>query len=103
VLFGAGLVVPTNVEACVERRYFSTVHYLALTASDEALRARLLERPAWRRSSSERFIAGQLEFSHWLRERAREPGDSFECLETTLEAPATTAAKAERWIRTRIG
>lgn len=49
-LFGAGAGVPENIETCVERRYFTEVHYLALVCSDDVLQDRLLTRPAWRGS-----------------------------------------------------
>jgi hypothetical protein len=56
VLFGAGMGVPTNLEPCVERRYFSKVHYLALTCDSESLAERLRQRPQWRQSSDETFL-----------------------------------------------
>ena len=46
ILCGAG--VPEQFERCVERRYFSTIHYLALVCTDETLAERLRSRPAWR-------------------------------------------------------
>ena len=44
-----GCMAPHQLEPCVERRYFSAVHYLALVAAPEELRRRLQSRPAWRR------------------------------------------------------
>ena len=49
-LYGAGVGVPENIEPCVERRYFSKVHYLVLVCSYETLQDQLLSRPAWRLS-----------------------------------------------------
>jgi hypothetical protein len=51
---------PENVEPCVERRYFSTVHYLALVCEDQELVERLQGRPAWRDSSDPAYIAEHL-------------------------------------------
>ena len=56
VLFGAGFGVPGNIEPCIERRYFSAVHYLALTCADEDLRERLRARPEWRGSGQAAFV-----------------------------------------------
>ncbi|MFN8446753.1 MAG: hypothetical protein U0175_38525 [Caldilineaceae bacterium] len=39
VLFGAGCGVPANLESCIERRYISTIHYLALVCEDELCNA----------------------------------------------------------------
>ena len=36
--------------SCVERRYFGTLHYLALTCEDEVLVERLRPRPSWRQT-----------------------------------------------------
>ena len=55
VLFGAGVGVPANLEACVERRYLADVHILALVCDDEVLAERLLSRPEWRRSGDAGF------------------------------------------------
>lgn len=44
--FGAGLGVPAHLEACIERRYLGSIHYLALVCSDERLATRLRARPA---------------------------------------------------------
>ena len=50
LLFGGGFAVPGNIEACVERRYFSAVHYLALTCDAGLMLRRLRNRSAWRGS-----------------------------------------------------
>jgi hypothetical protein len=69
VLFGAGTGVPENLEPCVERRYFSALHYLALTCDDDLLAERLRRRPAWRRTvdqTTARVLA-------WIRSRLSAP------------------------------
>lgn len=68
VMFNSGMVVPENVEGCVERRYFSEVHYLALVCEDEVLAERLRSRPAWRKSSDPANIEEQVRFNRWFRE-----------------------------------
>ena len=47
-IFGAGFGVPASLENLVERRYFSTIKYLALVCNDQELTNRLLKRPDWR-------------------------------------------------------
>ena len=66
VLFGAGAGVPENIENCIERRYFSAAHYLALVCTDDALTKRLHARPTWRRSHSSEFIEEQSRFNQWF-------------------------------------
>ncbi len=73
VLFGAGTGVPSNMEPCIFRRYFSSLHYLALTCDDEVLTERLHQRPAWRACGDE-FIQRQLTFNQWFKTAtSREP------------------------------
>ena len=48
---------PKHFQQCVERRYFSTIHYLALVCDNETLASRLRSRPAWRKFSDEDIIA----------------------------------------------
>ena len=101
VLFGAG-VIPDNIEPCLERRYFSQSHYLALTCEADALAERLRLRPAWRQSSDDAFIEGQLGFNIWLQEQAAEPNSKIELLDTTHEPIETTTEQVAAWIRAKI-
>lgn len=102
VLFNAGMAVPENVEACVEQRYFSTVHYLALTCPAEALAERLRQRPVWRASSSPAFIEEQVQFNRWCRTEAPTLTPPVELLDTNTATVAETAAQVAAWIRRKI-
>lgn len=93
VLFGAGIGVPANLDPCVERRYFSTVHYLALVCDDDVLAQRLHARPAWRDSADHGFVEAQLEFNQWFK---RQP--TIDLLDTTHATPDVTAAAVLHWI-----
>jgi hypothetical protein len=66
VLFGAGMGVPKNLETCIERRYFPSIHYLALTCSAQILTRRLHARPSWRGSSEPEFLQEHLKFNQWF-------------------------------------
>jgi len=101
-IFNAGMAVPENVEPCVERRYFSTVHYLALTCDDDVLAERLRRRPAWRESSSPEWIAEQLRFNRWFKERADEVTPPVRMIDTTEATVSATVASVAVWIRHKI-
>ena len=101
VIFLAG-ATPENVEPCVERRYFSQVHYLALVSDEQVLAERLQRRPPWRESSDERFIAGQLRFNRWLTQRGSRASPPIELLETSGESVAKSVEKVAGWIREKI-
>ncbi len=100
VLFNAGMGVPENIESCVERRYFSQVHYLALVCDDQTLETRLKARPAWRESGGDEWIRGQQSFNRWLRESG--PGHGVDLLETGSKELDQTTDEAADWIRRHI-
>jgi hypothetical protein len=100
VLFGAGTGVPDNIERCTERRYFTTLHYLALTCDDEALAARLRRRPGWRNSDGETFLEGELRFNRWFKEKG--PALSIDLIDTTVDLPEQSTEKVVAWIRRKL-
>jgi predicted kinase len=98
VLFGAGMGVPDKIEPCVERRYFSVVHYLALTCDDDVLAERLRARPRWRASANDAFIESQVTFNRWFRETNPTLDPPITTLDTTHVALEETAAQVMAWI-----
>ena len=100
VIFNAGMSVPANIENCVERRYFSQVHYLALVCANPVLEARLKARPAWRESGGEAWIQGQQRFNQWLNEQS--PAQGIDLIETSGKALEETAGEAADWIRRHV-
>jgi hypothetical protein len=102
VLFGAGAGVPGNIEPCVERRYFSAVHYLALTCADDALAARLRARPQWRASAGDAFIEDQVNFNRWFKETGPTLDPPVTLIDTTHSTTEKTAGQAADWIANTI-
>jgi hypothetical protein len=98
VLFGGGCAVPANIEPLAERRYFSAVHYLALTCDAAELMARLRARPAWRASAEEPFLSQQLAFNAWLRDPPAEAAALLAPLDTSSCAVDVTIGVINRWI-----
>lgn len=96
-LFGAGFVVPENLESCIERRYFSTIHYLGLTCSEEAQIERLQSRPTWRHTAE--ILDEQVAFNRWVRENAEKTTPPIELLDTTNISVEETAAQIRAWIK----
>ena len=64
VLFGGGS--PYEFERLHRRKYFSTIHYLALTCDPSVLENRLLARPAWRSAFRPEFIKAQTDWNQWF-------------------------------------
>ena len=97
-LFGAGLAVPENVEKCVERRYFSQTHYLALVCDEDALRHRLLARPAWRKSGQPERLQEQLDFNRWLLNEGPKQIPRVTLLDTTHAPVEDSASAVKEWM-----
>lgn len=101
VLFGAGAGVPENLEPCVERRYFSAVHYLALACDDDVLAERLRERPAWRGSGGQEYIDSHLQFNRWFK--GQQTGEfPISLIDTTHSTLESTLDQVRRWILSKL-
>lgn len=102
-LFGAGAGVPENLENCVERRYFSAIHYLALVCSDDVLTKRLLARPQWRGTQTSAFIDEQKRFNQWfMNYNSRGLRPAIRLLDTTLLSVEETAQEISNWIHENL-
>ena len=97
VLCGVG--VPAQFEQCIERRYFSELHYLALVCEAEILAARLLKRPATRGTYNDECIKGQVKFNHWLLSNAQNTDPRMTLLDNSEITVDETVAKVEQWVR----
>ena len=103
VLFGAGTGVPANLERCVERRYFSTIHYLSLVCDDNVLAARLQQRPAWRQSSGQPYLEEQLRFNRWFKTYNQNGGHPpMTLVDTSRSTLEETAHAVIDWITAHI-
>ena len=101
VLFNAG-AIPNNIEPCIERCYYSAIHYLALTCDDKTLIDRLTQRPAWRQSDHQQFIEAQVKFNRWFRERSTGANPKIELLDTTDKSVAITTEQVVAWISGKV-
>jgi hypothetical protein len=97
VLFGAGAGVPENIEPCVERRYFSGTHYLALVCDDEVLEERLRARPAWRGCGEPGYIENHIRFNHWFKE-GQNGSHPIALIDTTHASLEGTVGQVRAWI-----
>ncbi len=95
VLFGAGFGVPENIEACIERRYFSSVSYLALTCDADKLVSRLRARPQWRANAADAFIKSQVSFNQWFKDTGPTLNPPITLLDTTNATLEETAVQVQ--------
>jgi len=101
VLFGAGVGVPANLETCVERRYFSALHYLALICEDGLLVERLKQRPPWRGTHSPDYHAEHVRFNGWFKAQAAQSTPAITLIDTSTTSVGDTATQVAAWIRDR--
>jgi hypothetical protein len=97
-----GSAVPEQYEACPERRYFTTIHYLALVCDDKLLRERLAVRPGWRRSGDTAFLDQMSAFNRWFRENGQDSEPGITLLDTSTYSVGETARQTAEWIQTRV-
>ncbi len=100
ILCGAG--VPAQFEQCIERRYFSNGHYLALVCEDETLACRLRNRPAWRGSSKDDYIEEHIKFNRWLIDNAQKTQPPMTLLNTSGITVDESVAAIEQWIHSHL-
>jgi predicted kinase len=94
-----GTVLPDQFEDCPERRYFSTLHYLALVCDDDLLAQRLQDRPAWRQSHTPEFVKNMLAFNRWLKEHAPTTSPPMTLYDTSHRSIPETVDDVAHWIR----
>ena len=99
ILCGAG--IPAQFEECVERRYFSDLHYLALVCEDEVLASRLRSRPAWRGVSAD-YIDRHVEFNRWLKANAQNTLPPMSTLDTSEISVSETVERVKQWAVNRL-
>ena len=95
-----GSVSPGQFEPCVESRYFSSIHYLALVCNDETLTARLQNRPNWRDTQSEEFVLKQIKWMKWFKNTKHE--QDIELVDTSNSGVEETAKSVRDWIRSKL-
>ncbi len=101
VLFNAG-AIPDNVIECVEARYFSGLHFLALVCKGEELARRLKARPEWRGSGQDPFVTEQLRFNQWLIDNGQTDGRNMALIDSSADDLAGTLQKVSDWMQACI-
>ena len=92
---------PAQIAACPERRYFPSVHFLALVCDPAELAARLQARPQWRASGLAEFLETMLSYNAWFRQHAAAgaaaAGAALDLLDTTGQPLADTVDTVLAW------
>jgi len=94
-----GVTEPTQFENCVERRYFSELHYLALVCNEHVHPSRLQHRSALGGASRDEFIEKQIKFNQWLVDNAQITEPPMTLLDNSELTVDETTEEITRWIR----
>lgn len=97
-----GTALPEQFETCPERRYFSTLYYLAMVCDDSLLRERLQQRPQWRGSGSNDVVERMVQFNRWLKEHATVTNPPIALYESSYQSVQETTKGVAQWIRERL-
>ena len=97
-----GTAIPEQFETCPERRYFSTLYYLAIVCNDALLEERLKLRPQWRKAGSNEFLERMLQFNRWLKEYAATTNPAMTLYDNSQQSIQETTREVAQWIHERL-
>lgn len=95
-LFGSAS--PEQFENCRTRKYFSRIHYLALTCDAETLRERLRSRPSWRQSSNPAKIEHHIDWNQRFIENEGRATPEYSTLDTSKRTPQECTQDFMVWV-----
>ena len=97
-----GTAIPEQFETCPERRYFSTLYYLAIVCADELLKERLQQRPQWRKSGTDSGVREMIRFNRWLKANAATTNPPMTLYDNSNQSIQETTSYVARWIREKL-
>jgi broad-specificity NMP kinase len=97
-----GSATPSQYEKCVQSRYFSQIHYLAMVCNSDKLEARLKARPEWRDSSKTEFIQNMLAYNQWFKDNAKDSPYDLTLLDTTSISIDDSVKQVIHWFTSKI-
>jgi hypothetical protein len=98
----SGSAIPSQYEACPERRYFVQSYYLALVCDAGELTRRLQARPDWRECSDAQIIERMLTFNQWFADNAAQTEPPMALLDTTGLTVEDAVQRVAAWVRSRL-
>jgi adenylate kinase len=94
-----GCAVPEQFENCLERRYFSEIHYIAIVCAEDILYKRLTE---YRGYEDQGYIKVSVDFNAWLKENADKTQPGIQLLDNSNLTVDEAAEIVEEWIYKHI-
>lgn len=94
VVLGAASI-PEQFENTYERRFFSTIYYIALVCKPEALEERMR---VGRKIADMDWIESSISFNQWLMDNGESHVPKIEICDITHKTSAEVASDLDRWI-----
>lgn len=90
-----GCAVPEQFEDCLERRYFSDIHYIAIVCDEDILYKRITE---YRGYQDQEYVKGSNSFNTWLKENADKTKPNIEVLDNSHLTVDEAVKIVDKWI-----
>lgn len=94
-----GTTLPQHLDNSLEKRYFSSINFLALVCEDEVLADRLRARPTWRGFNDE-TIAEHVSFNQWIKNNYQTRSMPMEILDTSNKGIEECVEEVKSWLVT---
>lgn len=94
-----GCAVPEQFEGCLERRYFSEIHYITIVCDEDILYKRLTE---YRGYEDQEYVKGSISFNAWLKGNVDKTQPSMQLLDNSHLTVDEAAKIVEEWIYKHI-
>lgn len=95
-----GCAVPEQYENCLERRYFSEIHYISVVCEEDILYKRLTENRGY--SEQDQYVKVSLDFNKWLKENADKTEPKMQLLDNSRLTVDEAAKAVDKWIYEHI-
>jgi len=95
-----GCAVPEQFENCLERRYFSEIHYIAIVCDEEILYKRLTEDRHY--EENDENVKVSINFNAWLKTNADKTNPHMDLLDNSHLTVDEAAKIVEDWIYKHI-
>jgi len=95
-----GCAIPEQYENCLERRYFSEIHYISIVCDEDILYKRLTEDRRY--EEKHEYVKVSMDFNTWLKENADKTQPSMQLLDNSHLTIDEAAKVVENWIYEHI-
>ena len=90
-----GCATPEQFENCINRKWVSSIHYLAVVSEDSVLEARMRY---GRKITDENWVQGSKQFNQWLKGNAKKTTPPITLYDYSTSSASDAAKDIHEWI-----